>query len=94
MSRPDELLSAFAAFDDHDNGQIDVADLRDTLLHTVPENRHQQPLTRAEIDKVMEGFTGRKTAGKKLGKEDVFRYQEFMAAVTGMGAKGGPPQDE
>ncbi|KAI9886709.1 MAG: hypothetical protein M1823_001485 [Watsoniomyces obsoletus] len=94
MSRPDELLSAFAAFDDNDNGQIDVADLRDTLLHTAPENRNQQPLSRAEIDKVMEGFTGRKTAGKKLGKEDVFRYQEFLAAVTGMGNKDGPQQDQ
>ena len=92
MSRPDELASAFAAFDDDDNGQIAVADLRDTLRHTAPEHGSGRPLSNAEIDRVLNGFTGRKTVGKKLGKEEVFRYQEFLAAVSGTGGKGGEQQ--
>lgn len=34
LSPTPELLSAFAAFDDDDSGQIDVHELRDALLHT------------------------------------------------------------
>ncbi|KAI0480231.1 EF-hand [Xylariaceae sp. FL0804] len=36
MSPAAELLAAFAAFDDDDSGQVDVAELRDALLHTAP----------------------------------------------------------
>ncbi len=94
MSRPDELASAFAAFDEDDNGQIAVAELRDTLLHTAPEHGANRSLSASEIDRVMDGFIGRKTVGKKLGKEDVFRYQEFLTAVTGTGGKGGEQQEQ
>lgn len=88
MSRPDELTSAFGAFDDDDNGQINVADLREALLHTPPELGTQRQLSEDEIERVMSGFTGRKTFGKKgLGQGEVFRYQEFIAAVTGVGDK-------
>jgi Ca2+-binding EF-hand superfamily protein len=92
MSRPDELNSAFAAFDDDDNGQIDVNDLQDALLHTAPEQGSQRRLSKADIEKVIDGFTSRKTVGKRLGREDVFRYQEFLAAVTGFGDK--PAHDQ
>ncbi|KAI9786081.1 MAG: hypothetical protein M1816_008109 [Peltula sp. TS41687] len=90
MSRPDELMSAFGAFDDDDNGQINVADLCEALLNTPPEPGTQMmtPLSENEIQRVMGGFTGRKTFGKKgLGHGEVFRYQEFIAAVTGVGEK-------
>lgn len=88
MSRPDELTSAFSAFDDEDNGQIDIVELREALLSTNHELGAQRPLSEREIEKVMSGFTGRKTLGRRgLGQGEVFRYQEFMAAVTGVAEK-------
>lgn len=88
MSRPDELASAFGAFDDDDNGQINVVDLREALLNTPPEPGSQRPLSESEIERVMSGFTGRKTFGKKgLGQGEVFRYEEFIASITGVGEK-------
>ena len=88
MSRPDELVSAFGAFDDEDNGQIDVADLRQALLHTAPERGNSMPLTERELEKAMSGFTGRKVFSKKnLSQGEIFRYQDFVAAVTGTSGK-------
>ncbi|KAI9812120.1 MAG: hypothetical protein M1826_002950 [Phylliscum demangeonii] len=91
MSRPDELISAFGAFDNDDDGQIDVAELRDALIHTAPEaGGTDRSLTAREIDLVMGAFTARKTLNqKKLGQGETFRYHEFVAAVTGAGGKAG-----
>jgi len=88
MSPAAELLSAFSAFDDDDSGQIDLAELRDALLNTAPEPG-EQPLTVHEVDKVINGFTGRRAfskhmvggAGTKRG--EVFKYQEFVASIVG-----------
>ena len=95
-SRADELWSALAAFDEDDNGQIEVTELREALLRPAPapEPHGQGPLSAVEIDQVIDGFRGRKTSGRKLGKEEVFRYQDFLAAVTGVGAPEGPPPSE
>lgn len=87
LSPSAELLSAFSAFDDDDSGQIDVAELRDALLHTAPEPG-QQPLTALDVEKVIAGFTGRRAFSKStaagLGKRgEVFRYQEFVNTVAG-----------
>lgn len=92
LSSRQELLNALAAFDDDDSGQIDVAELRDALLHTVPDGG-SQPLTDREIDEVLSGFTGRRVFGGKSSKAiaaggatkrgEVFRYQEFVAGVMG-----------
>ena len=88
LSQSSELLSAFSAFDEDDNGQIDVAELRDALLNTVPE-AGERPLTSAEIDKVMNGYVGRKAfskakSGGMLGKRgEVFRYREFVGSLGG-----------
>ncbi|ROW04603.1 hypothetical protein VPNG_07430 [Cytospora leucostoma] len=87
-----ELLSALSAFDDDDSGQIDVAELREALLHTVPEPG-EKPLTAAEIDEVMSGFSGKRAfGGKSRGgagafskRADVFRYQEFVNSLNGGG---------
>lgn len=95
LSSQKELLNAFAAFDDDDSGQVDVAELRDALLHTNPE-AGESPLTEKEIDEVLSGFTGRRTFGGKgrgagLGgvkRGDVFRYQEFVGSILG-GADNG-----
>jgi hypothetical protein len=87
LSPSSELLSALSAFDEDDSGQVDLAELRDALLHTAPEPG-EKALTEREVDKVMGGFTGRRAFGKYggggMGKRgEVFKYQEFVASVQG-----------
>jgi Ca2+-binding EF-hand superfamily protein len=72
LSHPSELNAAFEAFDDGDDGQIDLADLKDALLHTAPEPGEEK-LTERDIDMVVEGFSGRRA---------------FVANVTGGGNTG------
>ncbi|KAF2797757.1 EF-hand, partial [Melanomma pulvis-pyrius CBS 109.77] len=87
LSHPSELNAAFEAFDDGDDGQIDLGELKDALMHTAPEPGERK-LTEREIDMVVEGFSGRRAfgkGGKGLGRGEVFRYQEFVASVTGGG---------
>ncbi|KAH7078975.1 hypothetical protein BKA63DRAFT_438507 [Paraphoma chrysanthemicola] len=90
LSRSSELSAAFEAFDDGDDGQINLDELKDALLHTAPEPGERK-LTEREIDMVVEGFSGRRAfgkGGKSLGRGEVFRYQEFMASLTGGGSGG------
>ncbi|KMU78152.1 hypothetical protein CISG_06993 [Coccidioides immitis RMSCC 3703] len=92
LSDPQELLNAFAAFDEDDSGQIDLAELRDALLNTLPEGDERR-LTEREIDEVVFGFTGRRAFGTKGAKTanlnasrhraEVFRYQDFVTNLTG-----------
>ncbi|GFF40571.1 myosin regulatory light chain 1 [Aspergillus udagawae] len=94
LSSRQELMNALAAFDDDDSGQIDVAELRDTLLHTASEDG-QSPLTEMDINEVLSGFTGRRVFGGKVGKlsgggkrGEVFRYQEFVDSAIGGSVSG------
>lgn len=97
LSPQQELLNAFSAFDDDDSGQIDIAELRNALLSTAPD-RGERSLTQQDIDRAMEGFTGRRILGKNVigiagvrglntpapkRGGDVFRYQEFVGNLTG-----------
>jgi len=87
LSPSNELLSAFAAFDEDDSGQVDLAELRDALLHTAPEPGDNS-LTEREINRVMSGFTGRRAFGKSIGggigkRGEVFKYQDFVNSVAG-----------
>jgi hypothetical protein len=99
LSPSSELLSAFSAFDEDDSGQVDLAELRDALLHTAPEPG-ERPLTGRETDQVMSGFTGRRAFGKHAGggmgkRGEVFKYQEFVASVAGgAGVDGKADKDE
>ncbi|KAJ6446644.1 polyadenylation factor subunit 2 [Purpureocillium lavendulum] len=92
LSPSAELLSAFSAFDDDDSGQVDWSELRDALLNTAPEPG-ERALTAAEVDKVVDGFTGRRAFNRNMNaqlgakKGEVFKYQEFVNSV--MGANGG-----
>ncbi|OAX81159.1 hypothetical protein ACJ72_04499 [Emergomyces africanus] len=100
LSSAQELLNAFAAFDEDDSGQIDMDELRDALLHTSPE-ADESPLTEREVDEVVNGFTGRRAFGAKGTKSagfggaakrsEVFRYQEFVGSLTGAGATATTP---
>ena len=102
LSPQQELLNAFAAFDDDDSGQIDVAELRDALLSTAAD-AGERALTGRDVDKAVEGFTGRRILGKHAvgisgvrgldgGRNkkngDVFRYQEFVGSLLGGSGAG------
>jgi Ca2+-binding EF-hand superfamily protein len=95
LSPSAELLSAFSAFDDDDSGQVDVSELRDALLNTAPESG-ERALTPAEVDKVMEGFTGRRAFNRNMNAQlgakrgEVFKYQDFVNSVTS--SNGGSEQ--
>ena len=88
LSPSSELLSAFSAFDDDDSGQIDLAELRDAVLHTAPDPG-DRVLSAMEVDKVINGFTGRRAFSKSskqggLGKRgEVFKYQDFVGSING-----------
>ncbi|KAL9044694.1 MAG: hypothetical protein Q9214_002188 [Letrouitia sp. 1 TL-2023] len=91
LSSQQELLSAFAAFDDDDSGQIDVNELKDALLHTSPD-AGARPMTEMEVDQILSGFTGRRafTRGSGHGKRgEVFRYQEFITSIMGTQSENG-----
>ncbi|KAJ5278646.1 hypothetical protein N7478_004018 [Penicillium angulare] len=94
MSSSQELINALAAFDDDDNGQVDVAELRDSLLHTAPEDGGVL-LTERQIDEVFSGFTGRRAFGGRgaktggMGKRgEVFQYHDFVRSIVGGGENG------
>ena len=106
LSPQQELLNAFAAFDDDDSGQVDIADLRNALLNTPPD-AGERTLTEKDVDRAMEGFTGRRILGKhavgisgvrglegKSNKKtgDVFRYQEFVGNLVGGSGSGAETQ--
>lgn len=90
LSPSAELLNAFSAFDDDDSGQVDLAELRDALLHTIPD-QGEQALTPSEVDRVLGGFSGRRAFGKTMmgGKRgEVFKYQEFVNSIAGGKSNG------
>lgn len=88
LSPSNELLSAFSAFDDDDSGQIDWAELKEALLKTPPEAGERQ-LTAAEVDMVVNGFTGRRAFNRNMNAQlaakrgDVFKYQDFVNSILG-----------
>lgn len=90
LSSSAELLSAFSAFDDDDSGQVDLAELRNALLETSPEPG-EQALTVGEVDKIMNGFTGRRAFNRNMNahlgakRGEVFKYQEFVNSIMGSG---------
>lgn len=92
-------MEAFSAFDADDSGQIDVGELREALITTLPEaGEEQRRLSEREVDMVMEGFTGRRafkrgavanTAGLGTGaRKEVFRYGDFVKGIWGAGGEG------
>lgn len=85
LSSQQELVNAFAAFDDDDSGQIDVAELRDALLHTSPESG-ERALDEREVNQVIGGFKGRREFSKGVSavqRGEVFRYHDFIGSVIG-----------
>ena len=85
LSSQQELVNAFAAFDDDDSGQIDVGELKDALLQTSPESG-ERSLDERGVNQVIGGFKGRREFSKGISavqRGEVFRYQDFIANVLG-----------
>lgn len=94
------MEAAFEAFDRDDSGQIDVAELRRAVLATGPEEVGEEDLRMGEreVDSILAEFTGRRAFGGKGGmgklggggggnaRGEVFRWKEFMGAVSGHGS--------
>ena len=97
LSEADELQAAFEAFDVDDSGQVDIAVLRDALLHTAPQpGEDMVRLSEREVDGILGEFAGRRAFGSKgvnagKTKGEVFRYRDFMANVS---AGGGATMSE
>lgn len=95
LSSQQELVNAFAAFDEDDSGQIDVKELRDALMHTYPRDG-EQSLDEREVDQVVDGFKGRREFAKGIGgghRGEVFRYQDFVSNVMGAGESSKEQQE-
>lgn len=90
LSSQTELINAFAAFDDHDSGEIDVGELKDALLHTAPD-AGERGVDAREIEEVLGGFVGRRAFGKEMkgsgggggSRGEVFRYREWVGGLMG-----------
>jgi len=89
VGRADELAEAFGAFDALDEGVVEVGEVKGALM-----GLGEGALTESEIERVMEGFVGRRLAKKGAGlggkSAEVFRYTEFVSAIWGgVGAEDG-----
>lgn len=77
---------------------MDWAELKEALLKTPPE-AGERPLTAAEVDMVVAGFTGRRAFNRNMSAQlsakrgDVFKYQEFVNSIAGQGGSDGAPQE-
>lgn len=71
---------------------MDLNELRNALLETAPEPG-ERALTSADVDKIMNGFTGRRAFNRNMNAHlgakrcEVFKYQEFVNSI--MGSNGG-----
>ncbi|CUS09252.1 unnamed protein product, partial [Tuber aestivum] len=73
-----DLLSAFAAFDDNDDGTIDVAELTESLTSM------GERMSEADIERALKGFTKRRALGRgQTHGGDVFRYRDFVDVLSG-----------
>jgi len=73
-----DLLSAFAAFDDNDDGTIDVAELTEALTSM------GERMSETDIERALKGFTKRRALGRgQAHGGDVFRYRDFVDVLSG-----------
>jgi myosin regulatory light chain 12 len=73
-----DLLAAFEAFDENDDGCVDVEELRSALTGM------GERMTDEEVDRAMKGFTKR----RGLRGKDEFGYREFVGLLQGKGGDG------
>lgn len=71
-------MNAFAAFDDDDSGQVDVADLKDAVANTAPD-AGVRTMTGRDVEIAIEGYVGRRAFGRSHN----------MGGLPGMKGLGG-----
>ena len=77
LSPISDLLAAFEAFDENDDGIIDVGELRSALTGM------GERMSDAEVDRALRGFTRRRGLKRGGGGEEEFRYREFVDLLAG-----------
>lgn len=88
-------MAAFSAFDVDDSGQIDLTELSNAVLMTAPElGEEDLRMRESELDGILGEFSGRRVFGVKgtnvaKGRGEVFRWREFVGAVSGGGSGQG-----
>ena len=86
LSSQEELLAAFAAFDDDDSGQVDSKELKDAVLNTAP-GVDDRAIAERDFEAVIAGFKGRRAFGKHsaggASRGEVFKYRDFVASIVG-----------
>lgn len=76
MSPGPDLMAAFAAFDENDDGTVDMRELSDAL--------RRAGMRPDEVDRALAGFTKRRTLGKgATGGGEVFRYRDWVDVLIG-----------
>ena len=74
-----ELLAAFEAFDENDDGVVDVGELK-AALGGVGERMSER-----EVEDVVRGFTRRGGLRKGEKRGEVFSYRQFVETLAGKG---------
>jgi myosin regulatory light chain 12 len=84
LSPAPDLLAAFEAFDENDDGTVDVEELKAALTGM------GERMTPEDVDRALKGFTRRRGLKGRGGGGEVFRYTEFVDLLAG---KGGDDED-
>ncbi|KAF8475586.1 hypothetical protein BDZ91DRAFT_709958 [Kalaharituber pfeilii] len=86
LSAEDELLMAFEAFDDGDDGTVDVSELREALMNT---GEVGDRMGEEEVERAIRGFVKKRglksRGGLGGGSGDRFGYREWVGMVCGKG---------
>ncbi|KAH8155634.1 uncharacterized protein LAJ45_00644 [Morchella importuna] len=78
-----DLLSAFEAFDDNDDGTIDVAELKEALTGM------GERMSDEDVDRALKGFTKRRALARGAANHssnyggEVFKYRDFVDVLSG-----------
>lgn len=85
LSPPEELLSAFEAFDEFDDGTVDLRELK---MAVMSRGGGIGGMTDEEVEEAVKGFKRRRGLRKEGGGGEIFQYREFVGALAGKEAGG------
>ncbi|KAI5808791.1 hypothetical protein DFH27DRAFT_634264 [Peziza echinospora] len=91
ISSEEELVMAFEAFDDEDDGTVGLDELKDALMNTGEKGER---LDEAEVERAVRGFTkkrglrGGKGMGMGMGGGERFGYRDWVGLVCGKAGEG------
>jgi Ca2+-binding EF-hand superfamily protein len=83
LSEKDDLMQAFEAFDEHDDGVADMGELMEALT------TEGERMTREEVERAVGGGFVKRKGLKQLGRSgeggEVFEYGRWVGMVAGEG---------